>query len=271
MSRETLYYTSNKTRYAYQVSGEGPPVVMLHGFTGSQATWEKVSEKLNKNFQVITIDLPGHGETKFNKPLSMEACCEDLVQLFTYLKITHIHLVGYSMGGRLALTFSMLYPHWLASLTLESASPGLRLESERKARREQDEQLAKRIEREGVKSFVSFWEDIPLFESQKRLPLEVQQSVRKERLSQSIHGLASSLRFMGTGQQPSWWDRLQKLLIPVLLLVGGRDDKFVQINKDMDRYLPSGQLIIIDQAGHAVHIEHPHTFSEHVSHFILSK
>lgn len=102
-----------------------------------------------------------------------------------------------------------LYPEYVRSLLLENCTAGLKSEDERKERCEKDERLADKIEREGIESFVSMWENIPLFETQKTFSKNVQEAVRKERLANNPKGLANSLRGMGTGAQPSWWDELK--------------------------------------------------------------
>src|SRR5690625_7287500 len=117
-----MYYTVKDATYWYEVYGEGEPVVLLHGFTGSTATWSECISNWKEQFQIIVVDLPGHGKTKTQSPRTMEACCADLNLLFTSFQLDSVHLVGYSMGGRTALSFAMLYPEWIASLTLESAS-----------------------------------------------------------------------------------------------------------------------------------------------------
>src|SRR5699024_1507643 len=89
--------------------------------------------------------------------------CDDLKEIFTQLGLTSINLLGYSMGGRTALSFAMFYPEMIQSLILESSSPGLKNATDRVKRMKHDEKLASRIERKGVEAFVDFWEDIPLF------------------------------------------------------------------------------------------------------------
>lgn len=257
------------TTYSVEITGKGSPVVLLHGFTGSKATWENTAESLQDHFQVITIDLPGHGKTITSSPLTMESFAANLVEIFRYLKLMPVHLVGYSMGGRTALSFAMLYPEWVKSLTLESASPGLKSLTERETRLNNDEILANKIEQEGLESFVRFWEDLPLFNTQKQLPTTVQQAIRKERLAQSSKGLAQSLRFMGTGKQHSWWNELKKIDFPTLLVVGELDEKFVHINKQMQTRINEAQMTVIDNVGHAVHIENPSKFNTAILNFIL--
>lgn len=265
-----MYYTINDAAYWYELTGEGPTVVLLHGFTGSSATWEPFVENLAQEFQVLIVDLPGHGKTEMATGRSMETCCSDLFALFSMLELTDIRLIGYSMGGRTALSFAMLYPELVKSLVLESTSPGLATESERQARITRDEQLAEKIEQEGVVKFVDFWEDIPLFQTQKNLPVEVRQKIRNERLAQNKTGLAQSLRLMGTGAQMSWWDRLHDLSIPVLLLAGAKDDKFVKLNRRMEQLMENAHLVIAEQAGHAIHVEQADFFGKIVVEFLLT-
>lgn len=264
-----MYYLTNDASYWYEVYGKGIPLVMLHGFTGSTKTWEYFIEHRNPNIQMIVIDLPGHGKTTTQNPKTMETCCSDLHQLFQYLGLNNFHLLGYSMGGRTALSFASLYPDSVNSLILESASPGLETAQEQRIRIQKDEDLASKLESDGIEAFVDFWENIPLFASQKKLPELEQQSIRTERLNQSEQGLAESLRYMGTGIQPSCWHILGKMEIPVLLLVGELDEKFVTINKKMKDNLLHSKLIIFENAGHAIHVEVKREFVRQVIEFIL--
>ncbi|MFC2947128.1 2-succinyl-6-hydroxy-2,4-cyclohexadiene-1-carboxylate synthase [Virgibacillus sediminis] len=262
-----MYFNINDASYWYQVHGEGTPLVMLHGFTGSSSTWSDFIRKYSGGMKIITVDLPGHGKTETPSIRTMEDCCRDLHKLFGFLGLHKFHLAGYSMGGRTALSFSVTYPDLVETLVLESASPGL-LGEEKKERLEKDARLSSWIEREGITSFVDYWENIPLFESQKRLPASIRDAVREERLSQSEKGLAQSLQGMGTGNQPSWWDKLASLNFPVLLLAGEYDEKFIEINRSMAKKCSAGSLTIVEDAGHAIHVEKPEIFGKLVSGFI---
>ncbi|GGB36864.1 putative 2-succinyl-6-hydroxy-2,4-cyclohexadiene-1-carboxylate synthase [Lentibacillus populi] len=264
-----MYVTINDASYWYEVTGQGPPVVLLHGFTGSSATWNTVVDTWYKEFRFIRIDLPGHGKTRTQTPRTMQTCCDDLMQLLTYLEFDKVHLLGYSMGGRTGLSFAMMYPEMVASLILESASPGLETENERRARMAHDENLAQKIEQEGISAFVNFWEDIPLFQTQRKLPPKKRREIRDERLSQSAPGLVQSLRYMGTGKQPSWWEQVRELSVPVLLVAGALDEKFVKLNQRLKNRLQSGDLIIVEDVGHAIHVEQPTFFGKIVTEFIL--
>jgi 2-succinyl-6-hydroxy-2,4-cyclohexadiene-1-carboxylate synthase len=172
------------------------------------------------------------------------------------------------MGGRLALTFAVNYPEKVRKLILESASPGLRTEAERHERRVQDNKLSEKIRQEGIKNFIDYWENIPLFQSQKSLPEKIRTRIRSQRLANSIDGLANSLNGMGTGVQPSWWDELAHLEMPVLLITGNLDQKFCRIAEEMSKILPNVKWKTAEDAGHAIHVEKPELFGTIVSGFL---
>ncbi|GAB4516764.1 MAG: 2-succinyl-6-hydroxy-2,4-cyclohexadiene-1-carboxy late synthase [Anaerolineae bacterium] len=259
MSRLTIYDVD----YQLSVSGSGTPLVLLHGFTGRGANWQPVMPTLAQAHTVITVDLLGHGETSAPddpQRYRMPEAAHDLAVLFKALSATPVHLLGYSMGGRLALYTALHYPELIASLILESASPGLRTEGEREARRESDHALAAFIEREGVPAFVDRWEALPLFATQRALPEARQKALRAQRLQNRAHGLANSLRGMGTGEQPPLWDALSQLTMPVTLITGEQDTKFVQIAREMQSHLREAEHVIIPEAGHTTHLEQPALF-----------
>lgn len=257
--------------YAYIDIGEGEPLVLLHGFTGSKEAWEKHMQTFAKRYRVIAIDLPGHGETRSNEPRTMALFAQDLHEILQRLELSPVHLLGYSLGGRAALSYAINFPGNIRSLILESASPGLMTEAERKARQKQDDQLARLLLDEGIEAFVHYWENIPLFETQKALPKNVQTSIRNGRLQQSEEGLACSLRYMGTGTQPSWWSKLHTCNFPVLLVAGALDKKFVKINQAMHDQLKHARLEIVADAGHAVHIEQDEKFDTIVMEFLANQ
>lgn len=266
-----MYMTVGESKYWCQVSGQGAPVVLLHGFTGSTATWTTLVPTLADRFQVITIDLPGHGKTKVDSAKTMLDCCADIKLIIEQLGLGKVHLLGYSMGGRTALSFAMVYFDMVQSLILESASPGLAADTDREERMNLDHKLANQITTGGIDAFVDHWENIPLFQSQKNLSMSIRQNIRVERLSQQEEGLAMSLTSMGSGVQPSWWDKLETLSLPVLLIVGEWDSKFINLNKDMHYLLPRSDLVTAQKSGHAIHVEQSSFFGKIVSEFILHK
>ncbi|MGT8956160.1 2-succinyl-6-hydroxy-2,4-cyclohexadiene-1-carboxylate synthase [Bacillus cereus] len=257
--------------YEYEVVGSGEQLLLLHGFTGSMETWRSFISSWSEQFQVIVVDLVGHGKTESPENVvhyDIRNVALQMKELLDYLHIEKAHILGYSMGGRLAITMACLYPDYVHSLLLENCTAGLENEADRKERREKDDRLADKIEREDIEIFVSMWENIPLFETQKRLAKNVQEAVRKERLANNPKGLANSLRGMGTGAQPSWWDELKNLKIPVLLMNGEYDEKFFRILKNIEKCISDAKFVKIDGAGHAIHVEQPEKFDTIVKGFL---
>lgn len=239
-------------------------LVFLHGFTGSTKTWDKVIGSFKETYRIITIDLIGHGLTDAPYSVqrySMEEQVELLHDFFEARRIPSFTLIGYSMGGRVAIAFTMKYEEKVDQLILESSSPGLQKEEEREARRKSDHALAAKIEKNGLEAFVEQWENIPLFESQKTLPETKQQAIREERLNQRVIGLANSLRGMGTGSQPSFWDDLKNFTKPVLLITGELDEKFQQKALDMKERFLCCKNVTVSGVGHAIHVENPQIFA----------
>ena len=239
-------------------------ILFLHGFTGSTKTWQPIIEQLPETVRCITVDLLGHGNTESPKDFKRYEMCEqlkDLHALIQTLNITSFSLVGYSMGGRVALAYALTYPEYVRRLVLESASPGLEIEADRLARIAADNQLAKKLESEGLSSFIDFWQDIPLFQSQKKLDEIKLQSIREERMQQTASGLWNSLKGMGTGRQPSYWSRLNELKIPVTIITGELDEKFTDIAKQMIKQIRNSQHLEVSEAGHAIHVENPVQFA----------
>jgi 2-succinyl-6-hydroxy-2,4-cyclohexadiene-1-carboxylate synthase len=265
---------TNGVNYHVEVDGEGPPVLLLHGFTGSSENWLPFQAEWSTSFKLINVDILGHGKTdipKDPKRYLMGEVVKDLHSILQALDVEKVSILGYSMGGRLALSFAASYPNMITTLILESSSPGLKEEAERNARIMQDHKLADKILEEGIDSFISYWESIPLFKSQQRLPDEVQQVIRKQRLHNSPIGLSNSLKGMGTGKQPSWWETLRTLDFPVLLLCGEEDQKFCRIVELMDNLLPNSEKIVVEKCGHAIHVEQPKFFGKIVKEYLIKQ
>lgn len=260
--------------YHIEMKGQGQPLLLLHGFTGSLNTWQFFESTCSDHFKLVMIDIIGHGKTDCPadpQRYTMREASKDIVVLLDQFHLDRVHVLGYSMGGRLALSFASLFPERVRSLILESASPGLRTAAERKARRIHDQDLAESIMKDGILSFVDSWENVPLFDTQKRLPQSIQDNVRKERLSNRKEGLSCSLLGMGTGSQPPLWGRLHELSFPVLLITGQLDPKFSTIAGEMKQLLRNAEFKSVPGAGHNVHLEKAVIFSDIVRSFLFEK
>ena len=251
-------------RLNVEQTGSGPPVVLVHGFTGAAAGWAALADTLAPRFTAIAIDIAGHGRSDAPDAVEryrMRRCVDDLAAVLRSLGHERAAWLGYSMGGRTALQVAVHRPDVVSALVLEGATPGFRTAEERAARVASDEALAGRIEREGVEAFVDEWQELPLFGTQQRMPQAAQDAVRAGRLANRATGLANSLRGMGTGAQEAVHDRLGGVAVPVLLVTGALDERFTQAGREMAQTLPNATMALIDDAGHAAHIERPEAFA----------
>lgn len=253
--------------------GEGDPALVLHGFTGSAESMACVSEGLRAHLCVHRVDLVGHGRSSSPselEPFEMPRCVAQLEALLDALALERVLLIGYSMGGRVALSFAVAHPDRVAELILVGTTPGLSDSHERAARRHSDEKLADEIVSDGIERFVDVWMANPLFASQARLGQAALAQARAERLTGSAHGWAQSLRGMGTGAMPPLDADLPGLSSPVLCVVGEEDEKFRAIAEQMVAVLPRGRLRMIPLAGHAAHLEQPEAFAAAVREFLAA-
>jgi 2-succinyl-6-hydroxy-2,4-cyclohexadiene-1-carboxylate synthase len=224
-------------------------LVLLHGFTNTGRSWEPVRRALAGRYKAVAPDLPGHGDFA-TRPASF-AACDAYVRALGGERFT---LCGYSMGGRIALHAALGLGRRLERLVLAGASAGLADPAERAARRADDERLATRIEAIGVEAFAREWGAQPLFAG---LPRGIAELAHADRLRNTAGGLAAALRGLGTGVMPPLWQRMGELAVPVDVLVGERDEKFLALGERMAAGLPAAVLHVVPGAGHAVHLEAP--------------
>jgi 2-succinyl-6-hydroxy-2,4-cyclohexadiene-1-carboxylate synthase len=247
--------------YSLTANKDSPKILFLHGFTGNFQDFSSVISLLSKNYCCLAVDLPGHGKTQVNGDEScynMPNTAQALIQLLNDLQIDKCLLLGYSMGGRLALYMTLHFPERFEKVVLESASPGLKTEKERSQRLEADLQLAQKLENSNIKDFLLNWYDRPLFKSLKNSPHF--DKLIETRLANNPLELAKSLRNMGTGNQPSLWGKLAQNQIPLLLLAGEYDEKFTTINTEIASLCPAARLEIVPKAGHNIHFENIDNF-----------
>lgn len=245
-------------------AGRARPVVLLHGFTGSSESMAGVARSLCEERPVHRIDLIGHGRSDAPEDVahySMQRCVDQVVALMDALGLERPHLVGYSMGARTALSLAAARPDRIASALLVGVSPGFDDAEARTQRVRADSALADQIESGDLAAFVDRWMALPLFASQKRLGEDALAAAREQRLRCSPRGLANSLLGMGTGAMPPLCGALATIPLPVRLVVGDEDVKFLRIAQGLVATLRDGALDVIPQAGHAAHLEQPEAFA----------
>jgi 2-succinyl-6-hydroxy-2,4-cyclohexadiene-1-carboxylate synthase len=230
-----------------QRDGSGPLLVWLHGFTQTKVTGHQFRTILAGAYEVLTIDLPGHGENA-----GISASLDETADLLAdALPTEPFILAGYSLGGRVALHVALRHPERLSALMLLSATAGIVDDDERRARVERDETLATRIESIGTDAFLDEWLAQPMFASLAPDPLE-----RAARSSDAT-GLADSLRHAGAGTQDWLGSRLAALNTPTTVVAGAKDAKFMAEAERLGEYIPHASISIVLEAGHAAHLERP--------------
>jgi 2-succinyl-6-hydroxy-2,4-cyclohexadiene-1-carboxylate synthase len=249
-------------RLNYFVEGEGPAVTLLHGFTQSGRSWRELIATMPAGWRWIVPDLRGHGETRMQPgaPCTMDACTADLELLWDHLGIDRSHLVGYSMGGRLALHVAARRQERLISLLTIGAHAGLEQEA-RDGRRQGDDALAQRIEKDGLEAFINYWSALPLFAGLERRGPSFVAQLRAERMRNTTAGLAASLRGMGAGQMEPLWDELGRVAVPSTFVAGQLDHGYVASARRLASIVPNSRVEVVLRAGHAVHLERPEAFA----------
>ena len=243
-------------------------VLFVHGFMGSSRDWEDLAGAACAGRYGIAVDLPGHGAS-VGLPAEayiMAGASEGLARVLDAAGARRAVVVGYSMGGRVALHFALHHPERCAGLVLESASPGLASEAERAARRAVDAARAERMLGD-FGAFLDDWYRQPLFASLARRE-GLRERMTEARRRNDPAELAHVLRGMGTGEMPSLWERLPGLRVATLAVVGALDAKYVALARRMARASPDVTVAVVPEAGHNVHAERPEAYLTHLRAFL---
>ena len=245
-----------------------PPIVALHGFAGTHRSWDEVVAAISPSRRVIAPDLPGHGASSEVDAKSFEQAATALEAALAASDVDGHDLLGYSMGGRLALYVALRGRARVRRLILESASPGLATPAERRARCETDAVLAAQARDEGVECFVDAWDRTPVLRVVRDVDSARVRARRAMRLTCTAEGLASSLEGMGTGSGPWLGDELAGLDVPTLVVSGEADEKFTRIAGSMAAAIPDARHEIVTRCGHNTHFEAPDEVGAMVRDFI---
>lgn len=250
------------------------PVLFLHGFSGSSEDWFFAKNKLHQKFCPILIDLLGHGNSSSpeNTELySSSSQIEILHRSVNELSLEKFIIVGYSMGGRLALSYAMKYSDKVIGLLLESTSFGIKNNNERAKRIIADNSLSDFIEKSTIDSFIEYWLGLPLFSTMNMLPYaQIEELKNQKKKICNKMGLSNSLRGFSTGKMPNYFKKLSDFHIPVSLVTGKLDIKFSEIATKANELLPDSKLYIVNDCGHNVHFEKPEEFLKLLNNFLAN-
>lgn len=232
-----------------------PLVVFVPGFMQRGSTWDEVAERVGERYPTVCLDFATHafdgrlGELRAAAPVGSV-------------------VVGYSMGGRIALHAAVAEPAWFSALAVVGSTAGIEGGEERRRRLEADLALAEWMETASIREIVGRWEALPVFEGQTPELVAVQ---RPGRLSHDPRELAQLLRTAGHGALPPVWDRLGELPMPLLAIAGERDAPYVAAARRLAAAVPAGSCSVLAGAGHAAHLEQPAAVAAEIVAFLAAR
>lgn len=227
-----------------------PALIFLHGFCGAKEDWEEWIDALSSDFFCLALDLT----------CLTHQFCQEFFTLFSSLGLKEVILIGYSMGGRVALQFAEKHPDMCQAVIAISAHTGLTTEKERQKRWESDLKWIELLESQPIVSFINKWYAQPLFSSlKKNEPLF--ERVCKRRLKSDPYALARSLRTFSLSHQLP----ITHFHPHTLFLYGKEDWKYANIYSTLPCYVTVQE---IDGAGHAVHLENPKGCIKIIKHWL---
>jgi 2-succinyl-6-hydroxy-2,4-cyclohexadiene-1-carboxylate synthase len=237
-------------------------LLAIHGLTEDDTVWQSALYPIVPDAKCAL--LPGHGHRPCLEGTTIATVAKGYAQKYG----TGIDVIGYSMGGRIALRLALDFP--IRRLVVIGSHPGIRDAKLREQRRAQDERLASMIVEDGIGAFVARWEQHPTLKPHRALPRAVEEQLRSQRLSHDPKGLAAAIRMLGAGTMEPLWDRLPGMQAPTLLIAGEDDDKFKAEMGQMAQVVPNNTYRIITDAGHAVHREQPAAMLDEIKRFLAS-
>jgi len=235
-----------------------PTVLALHGFTGTSLDWCAVHQQLPTAWGWIAPDLPGHGRTPWTAlgTPSLDGLADALADALAKLPRPRV-LLGYSLGGRVALTLATRHPAAIDALATLGASAGLKDPAAARERAAADDRLAAGLERDGVPRFLRRWNAGPLFDGQRGVAPALRARSHAHRRAADPRGLAAALRALSTGRMRPLHAVVRDLSMPCVFMAGAHDLKFTALAADLALATPRGQFCAVPDALHAAHLEQP--------------
>jgi pimeloyl-ACP methyl ester carboxylesterase len=237
----------------YEVHGDGPPLILTHGYSSTSAMWKGQVEALSRHHKLVLWDMRGHGQSDY--PDDLQAYSEaltvgDIAALLDAVGARHAIVGGLSLGGYMSLAFYRAHPGRVSALLIIDTGPGFKKDDAREAWNKRARETADRFDREG---------------------LEVLKSASRERSTVSHRdatGLARAARGMLTQRDARVIEVLPDIKVPSLVVVGADDTPFLAASDYMAAKIPGARKVVIPAAGHAVNIDQPQAFIDAVLPFL---
>ncbi len=229
-----------------------PVDIFISGFLGTTDLWSDV-----KTEHSVCFELPGHNtcdnyHNKIEDHDTIDLLAEKIVKKFPPYPV---RVTGYSMGARVALFIAVNYSHKIKELILISVNPGI-VDSEKRAERIKHERgLETFLKKNGLDNFVSMWQKLAIFDTQKKLNPDILLKQRSMRLSHDPFQLAKAIRIMGLGAMPGLWPHLKTVKCPVTFIAGEKDTAYVKTAAKAAAKTEHANCCIIKKSGHNPIIE----------------
>ena len=239
----------------FEVHGDGPPLILTHGYSSTSAMWQGQIDALSKRHKLILWDMRGHGQSDYPndpKAYSEALTVGDIAALLDAVGADKAIVGGLSLGGYMSLAFHRAHPARVSALLIIDTGPGFKKDDAREAWNKRALDTAERFERDG---------------------LEVLKSASRERSSVShrnASGLALAARGMLTQRDARVIESLPEIKVPSLIVVGADDTPFLAASDYMAAKIPGAQKVVVAAAGHAVNIDQPQAFIDAVLPFLDS-
>jgi 3-oxoadipate enol-lactonase len=250
----------------YDDVGEGPAVVLLHGYPFNRSMWHEQVEILKDNYRVITPDLRGLGESSVTeRTATMDEMAEDVAALMDQLQVKRVVLGGLSMGGYVAFAFYRRFPTLVRALVLADTRPQSDTDEGRRSREAQ----AQKILKEGMESIADDFLKKVLTPATLSHKPEVREHVRRMILKTKPEGAANALRGMAARRDQT--DSLSEIPVPALVIVGSEDALTPPKDAElMRREIRDSRLEVIEGASHLSNLEQPEQFNRVLKNFLAA-
>lgn len=253
----------------HQSNPKLPFLIFFHGFMGSGRAFEHILPDLKKFCNPITIDLIGHGKTEAPDNADLFTTENQIRQIHSILdrfQFKDQYAYGYSMGGRVLFQLIASYPDLFKGVCIESSHCGIEDKAVRDDRVKTDIKRAEKLEK-NFSQFLDDWQSLPLFASSSE---KIKQNYREIMENQSPAMMAYSLKSFGAGVMPSICEKLHQLQLPVYLVAGSNDQKYVNRMTEISKLNNHFELIVADNAGHRVHTDRPDLLINYLKKLISS-
>ncbi len=238
--------------YFEDSGGDGPPILLSHGFGASTEMWRGQVEKFRTCYRLITWDMRGHGRTECPDDLSLYSqnnTADDMAAVLNYLGVERAIIGGHSLGGFMSLAFNVRYPNRVIALFLQGCGPGYRSDEARKVWNERAEARAQSLDDGGLDALGG--------------ASEVRESIQN-----TATGLALAARGILSQVDARVINSLPAISVPTLVLVGENDTAYLTGSDYMASRIPGSINVRVDNAAHGVNIDQPEMVNKALADFL---